>query len=57
MNLIERYVQEVKTFLPAKLRDDVGDELQSLLNEKADDIRDANSGELPKEKLLELLRS
>lgn len=40
MNLIERYVQAVKSYLPAKMRDDVGEEPGLLLNEKLDDMRD-----------------
>lgn len=34
MNWIERYVAEVKRYLPARNREDVGEELQSLLEEE-----------------------
>ncbi|HBX37792.1 MAG TPA: hypothetical protein DEG76_11085, partial [Pseudohongiella sp.] len=34
MNWIDRYVAEIKRYLPAKNRDDVAEELQSLLEEE-----------------------
>lgn len=56
MQLIDRYVQAVKSYLPIKIRDDIGEELQLLLNEKLDDMRESNDGELNEEAIIEFLK-
>lgn len=56
MTLIDRYVQAVKAYLPTKIRDDVGEELQLLLQEKLDDMREANNGSLSEDDEAEFLK-
>lgn len=56
MNLIDRYVQAVKTYLPAKKREDVGEELLSLLHEKLDDMRMENNGQLSEQDEVDFLK-
>lgn len=56
MNLIDRYVQAVKAYLPAKLREDVGEELHSLLYEKLDDMRMENNGQLSEQNEVDFLK-
>lgn len=56
MTLIDRYVQAVKAYLPTKMRDDVGEELQLLLQEKLDDMREDNNGHLSDDDEVEFLK-
>lgn len=56
MNLVHRYVQAVKTYLPDKKREDVGEELQNLLDEKLEDIRMENDGEPEEQQLVDFLK-
>ncbi len=45
MELIQRYIQSVKSYLPAKLRDDVGEELEALLQDQYQDLREHSDDE------------
>lgn len=56
MNWGTRYVNAVKQYLPAKLRDDVGQELQSTLEEEFDEARERKGAELDEEETLEVIR-
>lgn len=56
MNLVERYVQAVKSYLPKKMRDDVGEELGLLLNEKLDDLREESGSDISEALVCEILK-
>jgi len=56
MNWIERYVAQVKCYLPRSDRQDVAEELNSLLEEKATERRDALGHELTEEETFALLK-
>ncbi|MEX2506860.1 MAG: hypothetical protein WD406_08065 [Pseudohongiellaceae bacterium] len=56
MNWIERYVAEVTRYLPARRRDDVGEELQSLLEEELHAREVDRERPLEKEEVLAFLR-
>ena len=53
MNWIERYVSAVKNYLPAKSRNDVGEELTSLLEEELNAMEESFGAPLPEEKVKE----
>ena len=56
MNWLERYVVEVKRYLPRNSRDDVGEELYSLLSEKVEEREEQLERSLNEEENLELLK-
>jgi hypothetical protein len=56
MNLLERYVGAVKRYLPKKMREDIGEELYSLLEEKADAAAEAKGKALEQADYVALLR-
>ena len=56
MNWLERYVVEVKRYLPRNSRDDVGEELFSLLSEKVEEREEQLDRSLNEEENLELLK-
>ena len=56
MNLIERYVDEVGSFLPDRIRSDVGDELRSNLEEALDDRLASGDWESTREAEIALLQ-
>lgn len=56
MNWLERYVGHVKRYLPKPLRDDVGEEIRSLLQEKMSEAEEEKGGPLAEAETLSLLR-
>lgn len=56
MNWLSRYVGAVKSYLPQRTRDDVGEELQALLEERLDEARDEKGEAIPDADVLALLK-
>ncbi|MEX2132018.1 MAG: hypothetical protein WD772_11075 [Pseudohongiellaceae bacterium] len=56
MNWIARYVAQVKSYLPEENRDDVAEEINSLLEEKFSDRGEALGRDLNEEEVFALLR-
>ncbi len=56
MNWLDRYVWAVKRYLPKRMRDDIGEELQSLLEEKMDEGQHEKGGPLQEADTLALLK-
>lgn len=57
MNWLGRYVKEVARYLPGRNRNDVAEELQSLLDEKIADREASLERELTDDEMVELIRS
>ena len=57
MNWVERYVNAVKMALPRSLREDVGDELYTLVEQKVVAAEEQQGASLSEETLIDLLRS
>ena len=56
MNWLDRYIESVKRYLPERSRDDIGDELRSVLEEKMDDAKEASGGTLEAADELRILK-
>ncbi|UHQ55193.1 MULTISPECIES: hypothetical protein [unclassified Microbulbifer] len=56
MELLQRYVDNVKTYLPGGLRDDIGSELYSGLQDQYDDLSEALGRDPTESELSELLK-
>lgn len=56
MNWLRRYVDNVKTYLPSKLREDVGSELYSTLQDQCDDLADSLGRQPTEADILALLK-
>ncbi|MBW2623463.1 MAG: hypothetical protein JRD68_11210 [Deltaproteobacteria bacterium] len=57
MNWLERYVAAVKRYLPSKIRDDVGEELLSLLEEKVEAAEETKGEPVKETEILAMLKS
>jgi hypothetical protein len=56
MTLIDRYVEAVKRYLPGKTRDDIGEELRSLLEDKKDETEEKKGAPLEEADIHHLLK-
>ncbi len=56
MDMIERYIAEVGSYLPAKGKEDIQQELKNALMEKMDDLQEEYERELTREEVKNMLR-
>lgn len=56
MNWLNRYVWAVKRYLPERMREDIGEELHSLLQERLDEAQEEKGGPLQEADTLALLK-
>ena len=56
MNWIERYVESVRRYLPSADREDIGEEISSILEAKVEDIEQEKGARLSEEETLALLK-
>ncbi|WP_299599216.1 hypothetical protein [uncultured Microbulbifer sp.] len=56
MDWLQRYVDNVRTYLPARLREDVGNELYSGLQDQCDELEESLSRPPTEEEILALLK-
>ena len=56
MTWVNRYVSGVRRYLPRKTRDDIGDELRSILDDKIEEAREARGGPLEEADVISILK-
>ena len=57
MNIVTRYVDAVKRYLPSEQRDDIGDEIQSILEGQIEDHSEMNDRPMSPEEENDMLKS